>query len=157
IRIIGTSFVGPTAARLALMLVACAGLVLQTPTPASRHLDVSTQPDVAEWQPSADSGRDREWRDNVIVSASDACNDDDDGDDESSGASGQGTSSRAYLAPDFSDSSYLSGPAEDRRPLRDRVVHLLRGPPAFPMESSSPADDDTAGTHPSASRCRVNR
>jgi hypothetical protein len=151
--IIATSFVRPAAARLAFMLVACAGLVLLTPT-ASRHLDASTGPHVVE---TADSAGDREWRNDVDGNASDACDDDDDPDDESSAASGALTPGRAYLAPDFNDSTQLSGMTEDRRDSRGRDAHLLRGPPAFPMESSNPADDDPAGTHDSTSDCGVTR
>jgi len=153
--IIGTSFVRPAAARLAFMLVACAGLVLLTPT-ASRHLDASTGPHVVGCQ-TADPAGDREWRNDDDGNASDACDDDDDSDDESSAAPGQLTFGRAHLAPDFSDSTQLSGVTEERRDLRGRDAHLLRGPPAYPMESSNPADDDPAGTHVSTSGCGVNR
>jgi len=156
ITIIGTSFVGPAAARLALMLVSCAGLVLVTPASASHRLDASTELHVVDCPSTPDSARDREWRDDVNGSASDACDDDDDGDDESSAASGLVTSGRAHLDPDFSDSSRVSGATEDRRGSRGRDVHFLRGPPARPMESSN-TDDDSASTHRSTSRCGVNR
>src|SRR5262252_5100706 len=131
------------------MLVSCAGLVLVTPTPASHGLDASTELRVVDCQASADSARDREWTNDVIGSMSDACDDDDDGDDESSAASGPLTSSRAYLAPHFSDGERLSEVADDRRGSRGRDVHFLRGPPRFPMESSN--TDEPAGTHRSTS------
>jgi len=156
ITILGTSFVGPVAARLAFMLVACAGLVLQTPTPAARDLDASAGPDVAECQASADPARDRQWTNGLDGSASDACDDDDDGDDESSTASGLATFGRAYLAADFSDSTDVGGVTEDRHGARGRDVYLLRGPPAVPMESSDTVGD-TAGTHPASSGCGENR
>jgi len=160
ITILGTSFVGAAAVRLASLLVACAGLVLVTPAPASHHRDASNEPDVIEFQVPADSTRDREWRIDVDASVSDACDDedddDDDGDDASSAASGPLTSSRADLAPDFSDGSHLSEVTEDRRGSPGRDVHLMRGPPAVPMESSHPVDDDPAGTHCSTSCCGVN-
>src|SRR5215468_6743439 len=157
ISIIGTSFVGPAAARLAFMLVACAGLVVQTPTPASRHLDASTEPEMVECETSADSARDRQWRNDVDGSASDACDDDDDGGDESTASSGLLTSARAHVGPDFNDSAHLSGVTEDRRDSRGRDVHLRRGPPAVPMEISNTADDDTGRTHHPTSRGGVNR
>jgi len=149
ITILGTSFVAPVAARLAFMLVACAGLALQTPTP-SHGLDAPSGPSVVECPASPDSARDRQWRNAVDASASDACDDDDDGDDEASGASGLETSGRAYLAPDFSDTTDVGGRSGDRHGSRGRDVYLLRGPPAVPMESSNPAGD-TAGTHPAPS------
>ena len=157
ITILGTSFVGPVAARLAFMLVACAGLVLQTPTPASRDLDASTGPDVVGCQASADPAHDRKWTNDIDGSASDACDDDDDdGDDESSTASGLATYSRAYLAPEFSDSTALGGVTEARHGARGRDVYLLRGPPAVPMESTNTVGD-TSGTHPAHSGCGKKR
>jgi hypothetical protein len=158
ITILGTSFVGPVAARFAFMLVACAGLVLQTPTPALRDLDASAGPDVVECQASADPARDRKWTNDIDGSASDACDDDDDDDDddESSTASGLATFSRAYLAPDFSDSTHVGEVTEGRHGARGRDVYLLRGPPAVPMESSDPLGD-TAGTHPAPSGCGEKR
>lgn len=155
--IIGRSFVGPATARLASMLVACAGLVLLTPMPASHQLDASTE-DVIESQAAPDSAHDREWRNDATVSVSDACDDDDDGgDDESTATSGPLTSARRCHAPDSRDNALLNGVAEDRRGSRDRVVHLLRGPPSFPMESSTTADDDPARTRSSMSGGRVDR
>ena len=100
--ILGLSFVAPTTARLACTLVACAGLALLAPAPASRHLDASTAPGVVEWQASADPAGDREWTTDVSVSQSDAC-DDDDGGDDSSRASGLATFDREPFAPPISD------------------------------------------------------
>jgi hypothetical protein len=150
ITILGTSFVAPVAARLAFMLVACAGLALQTPALGSRDLDASAGPNVVDCQASPDSVRDHQWRNAIDASASDACDDDDDGDDEASGASGLETSGRAYFGPDVSDTTDIGGRSGDRHGSRGRDVYLLRGPPAVPMESSHPAGD-TAGTHPAPS------
>jgi len=147
--IVGTSFVGPAAARLALMMVACVGLVLVTPTPAPHHVDASIGLDGIGCQTPADSARDGEWRHDVNGGMSDACDDDDDGDDESSSASGHATFDHAYLAPDFRDSEHVSAVKEDRLFPRARDLHLLRGPPALPMEEST--SDDSTGTHRSIS------
>jgi len=153
ISILGTSFVGPIAARLAFMLVACASLALQTPGPASRDLDVSNGPRVVDWQPSTNSTRDHEWRNDAAASASDACDDDDDdGDDESSAASCLETAARAHVAPDFSDSTDVGGVTGARHGSRGRDVYLLRGPPAVPMESTIPISH-AAGTYPAPDPC----
>lgn len=146
--IIGLSFVAPATARLACTLVACAGLALLTPAPASRHLEASTGPGVVECQTPADRTGDREWTNDVSVSMSDAC--DDDG-DESSSASGLMPFDREHVAPRFTYGARLVGLTDARRGARERDAHLLRGPPASAQRSSDLADDDTAGTHPSRS------
>jgi hypothetical protein len=154
--IIGRSFVAPAAARLACMVVACAGLVLLTP-PASRQLDAATAPALVESATPADSTRDRTWSHDVDGSASDACDDDDDGDDESTATPGPVTADCACRAPEFSDSADVSVVTENRRRSRGRDVHLLRGPPAAPMESSDSVDDDSARPHASTSDCGATR
>ena len=154
--IIGRSFVAPAAARLACMVVACAGLVLLAPA-ASRQLDASTTPVLVESATPADSTRDRTWTHEVDGSASDACDDDDDGDDESTSTPGPVTSDCAYRAPEFSGRADVSAVTENRRRSRGRDVHLLRGPPAALMESSFTADHAAAARHASTSDCGATR
>ena len=149
ISILGTSFVGPVAGRLAFMLVACASLALQTPAPASRGLDASSGPGMIDCQASTNPTRDHEWTSGADGSASDACDDDDDDDDgdDSSAASCLETAARAHVAPDFSDSTDVGGLTEARHGSRGRDVYLLRGPPAAPMESIT-SIGETASTYP---------
>ena len=148
--IIGLSFVAP-ATRLACTLVACAGLAVLTPAPASRHLEASTGPGVVDCQTSDDRTGDRKWTNDVSVSVSDAWDDDDDGGDESSSASGLATFDREHVAPHFSDGAHLVRLTEVRHGTRERDAHLLRGPPASAKKSSEIAGDDPAGTHQSRS------
>jgi hypothetical protein len=148
--IFGLSFVAPATARLACTLVACAGLALLAPAPASGHVDSSTG--VVEWQTSVDPAGDREWTNDVVVNVSDDCDDDDDGGDESSSASGLATFDREHFAPPFSSGARLVGVADVRYRSRERDGHLLRGPPPSAKRSSDIAgNDDAAGPYHSGS------
>ena len=144
------SFVGLAAARLACMMAACAGLVLLTPAPASRHLDASSGLNAFVCQARPDPAGDGEWTKHVVVDASDSC-DDDDGDDDPSTPSGQVTFGREHVGPDFSYSAHVIGVTAYQPGSRSREAHRLRGPPVFAKESSGTTD---GAPHPCSSASR---
>src|SRR3954452_3684956 len=146
------SFSGLQLAQFASTLVACAGVVLLLPQPASSNpdgvLDVGTS--VCRVSPGA--ARTHQWTDDVTANDPDSCDDedeDDDSDDDSFGGSGDALVGNHRWPTHIESASPLVRGTIAFRVFRPLDAHSLRGPPAVHQEPSDAefdgTDDDSLG------------
>jgi hypothetical protein len=152
------SFSGSQLAQFASTLVACAGVVLLLPQPASSNPDAMLDVGTSVCRVSPDAARTRQWTDDVTANDPDSCDDedeDDDGDDDSFGGSGDALAGNHRWPTHFESASSLVHATIAFRVFRPLHAHSLRGPPSVHQESSdaefdrNDSDDDRESFHAS--------
>jgi hypothetical protein len=151
------SFSGSQLAQFAWTLLACAGVVLLLPQPASSTQDGMLDVGTSVCRISPDAARTHQWTDDVTANDPDSCDDedeDDDGDDDSFGGSGDALVGNHRWPTHIESASSVVHGTIAFRVFRPLDAHSLRGPPSVHQESPDAEfdgddddDDDSLGAH----------